>query len=92
MHQGADEPQRGPWKLGKAHVADIDRDHQRIQCRTVIASAHKCTPSGRQPDAVRLGVIKHQLGCVETAGDVDIVVVTPQQKILAEKEILNLAR
>jgi hypothetical protein len=70
-------------------LADIDGHHQRIERWPVIGSAYVGPALRRQLYSVGLDIGEHELRGGETAGDIDVVVVPPQEQILAEEEILN---
>jgi hypothetical protein len=75
--------------LLESDLADIDGHHQRIERWPVIGSACVGPAPRRQLYPVGLDIDEHELRGVEAARDVDVVVVPPQEQILAEEEILN---
>src|SRR6266481_4205091 len=70
-------------------LADIDGHHRRVERWPVIGSACVGPALRRQLYPVGLDIGEHEVRGVEGAGDGDVVVVPPQEQILAEEEILN---
>ena len=75
--------------LSEADIADVDRDHQHVRDRPAVRAACIGAPFGRQMNSVRHDIIRSELRSVETAGNVDVIIVTPQSEIMIKEKILN---
>jgi hypothetical protein len=60
-------------------VADVDGDHQGIKPRPGVRPSGIGATPARQADAVRFDIVVYQLGRVEGARDIDIIVVASEQ-------------
>src|SRR5262249_58381252 len=72
-------------------VADVDGDHQGIEPRPGVRPSGIGATPARQADAVRFDIVVYQLGRVEAARNIDIVVVASEQEVVAEEEVLKRA-
>jgi hypothetical protein len=72
----------------KANVADVDRNHKGSQERAAVRSASINPAACGKVDAVCLYVVKHQMNCVKSRGDIEMVVVATKQQIFTEEKIL----
>jgi hypothetical protein len=75
--------------LGETDFADVDGYHQHVQDRPASRATRVGATSGRQMNAVCHDVVRSELRGVEPAGNIDVVIVTPQSEIVIEEEILN---
>src|SRR5262249_52968975 len=76
-------------RLSETDIADVDRAHKHVRDRPAIRAACIGASFGRKMNAVRHDVIRSELRGVETAGNVDVIIVTPQSEIMIKEEILN---
>jgi hypothetical protein len=57
----------------------------------MVGTSRICAPLARQSNTVGLDIVEDQLRRIESAGDIDVVIMATQQQILAEIEVLNFA-
>jgi hypothetical protein len=70
-------------------VADVDGDHQRVEPRPGVRPSGIGATPARQADAVRFDIAVYQLGRVEGARNIDIVVVGSEEEVITEEEVLQ---
>src|SRR5215831_17537458 len=88
LHLGS---RTGCSRSAEFHLTDVDVDHQHIQDRSTVRASGIGAPTSRKPYAARFSVLRCELRSRKATGDVDLVVMSAQQQVVAEKEILNEA-
>src|SRR6476620_7933914 len=74
---------------GEVYVADVDRNHQRIEVGNAVRTAKIGAPFAGQAYAIGDDIVMNKLGGGKTAGDIDSIVMPAQQQVVTEEKILH---